>query len=70
MRRRMSRPHSNILDVTVRTDTLHNKGYVWCQFLNKFVKVKRKPDTARSGFCRYNSQPLHISKILKGEYLR
>lgn len=59
------RPNSNTLDVTVRTDT----KYIWCQFLNRYVKVKRKPDTARSGFCRYRTEPVHISKILKGDCL-
>lgn len=62
----MGRSHSILLDITVRTDTMHNQGYVWSQFLNKYVKVKRKPDNARSGFCRYKTEPLHISKAMRG----
>lgn len=57
----MSQPNSTILDVTVRTDT---KPYTWCQYLNKFVKTKRKPLNTRSGFCKYYTEPLHIKKVI------
>lgn len=58
------RPTSNnILDVTGRTDT---KGKVWCQKKNKFVLLKRrKPDSARSGFCKYSVGLQKIGPIVE-----
>lgn len=46
----MSRSHTPILVVSVRSDT----RYSWCPYVRKYYRItKRKPSTSRSGFCRY-----------------
>lgn len=55
----MKRLNSNILDVTVQTDT---KKFVWCQYKNKFVLLRRGKVVDRSSFCSY--KPVNDNVVL------
>lgn len=49
----MSRKHTILLDISVRSDSESPKAYRWSQYLNRYVNVNRKPARNRSGFLCY-----------------